>query len=80
MTQGARLAVKNIIETFETEECMCEKQIITNIRKSLESYFGTNQFNVLCDSNGLTSALVYAQNGMYGIFKGKCFYTIYRNI
>jgi len=43
-----------------------------NIRKTLESYFLAYQFNVLCDSNGQISALVYAQNGMYGIFQGKC--------
>ena len=81
ITDAINTVITNTINDWEPAEdvCSCNDQSIVNIGNTLINYYG-RAWNTVCDANGVTEALVFTVEGLWGTFKAKnCYYTLFVN-
>lgn len=81
ITNDLLSSIKTFIQAYElSDTCTCEKETVQGIAQSLQ-FLDNNSWTVICDSKGITSALIRTFGDRYLSIKQKsCYYTMYRTI
>ena len=74
-------SIKTFIQTYELDDtCTCAKDTVQGIAQSLQ-FLDSTSWTVICDSKGITSALIRTFGNRYLSIKQKsCYYTMYMSL